>query len=187
MDASGGADSRKRCVAAYLREASADADGRRLLSTIAPGTPTPFSFRSSSVMVFWRKETSGMPQKLVSTVCSRTTLANFSAPSPMMSLNPTLHKTRVEHQTSGGADGRERCAAAYFSSNNVELLLRASARCFAPSGPTRLSNKLQTRVKHTSQRALTPSQKRAHKTHLMDCNEVFTLSISVSAMMPSAV
>ena len=49
-----------------------------------------------------------MPQKLVSTVCSRTTLANFSAPSPMMSLNPTLHKTRVEHQTSGGADGKER-------------------------------------------------------------------------------
>ena len=69
-------------------------DGRRLLSTIAPGTPTPFPSRSSSVMVFWRKETSGMPQKSVSTVCSRTTLAKFSAPSPMICC--TQHCTRQE-------------------------------------------------------------------------------------------
>ena len=107
-NASAGADGRERGAAAYLRDASAVADGRRLLSTIAPGTPIPFLSRSSSVMVFWRKETSGMPQKSLSTVCSRTTLANFSAPSPMMLLNPTLHKTRVEHQTSGGADSSEK-------------------------------------------------------------------------------
>ena len=90
-----------------MRDASAVADGRRLLSTIAPGTPIPFLSRLSSVMAFWRKETSGMPQKSLSTVCSRTTLANLSAPSPVIWLNPTLHKTRVKNQTSGGADSRE--------------------------------------------------------------------------------
>ena len=36
-----GADSRRQCAAAYLREVSAVADSRRLLSTIAPGTPMP--------------------------------------------------------------------------------------------------------------------------------------------------
>ena len=52
-------------------------------------------------MVFWRNETSGMPQKLVRTVCSRTTLANFSAPSPVMLLNATLHETGVDFKRQG--------------------------------------------------------------------------------------
>ena len=48
-----------------------------------------------------------MPQKSVSTVCSRTTLANLSAPSPVIWLNPTLHKTRVKNRkTSGFIDSR---------------------------------------------------------------------------------
>ena len=47
-------------------------------------------------MVFWRSETIGMLQKSVSDACSRTTLARLSAPSPVMSLEPTLYKTGVE-------------------------------------------------------------------------------------------
>ena len=71
---------------AHLSEVSAAAEGSNLLSTIAPGTPTPFSFRLSSVMVFSRKETSGIPQKSVIMACSSTTLARWSAASPVMLL-----------------------------------------------------------------------------------------------------
>ena len=60
----------------------AAAEGSSLLSTIAPGTPTPFSFRLSSV--FSRKEMSGIPQKSVIPACSSTTVATFSAASPVM-------------------------------------------------------------------------------------------------------
>ena len=63
----------------------------------------PLLYRLSSVMAFWRKEMSGMPQKSVSTVCSRTTLAKVSAPSPVIWLNPTLHKTRVKKSNVRGS------------------------------------------------------------------------------------
>ena len=75
---------------AHLSEVSAAAEGSSLLSTIAPGTPTPFHFRSSSVMLFSRKETSGIPQKSVMMACSSTALARWSASSPVMLLKPTL-------------------------------------------------------------------------------------------------
>ena len=74
-----------------MSDLTAAAEGSNLLSTIAPGTPTPFPFRSSSVMVFSRKETSGIPQKSVILACSSTTVARFSAASPVMPLEPTLH------------------------------------------------------------------------------------------------
>ena len=74
-----------------MSDLTAAAEGSNLLSTIAPGTPTPFAFRSSSVMVFSRKETSGIPQKSVILGCSSTTVARFSAASPVMPLEPTLH------------------------------------------------------------------------------------------------
>ena len=45
--------------------------------------------------------------------------------------------------------------AAYSSSNNVELLLRASARCIAPVAQMLLEDKLQTRIDQTRQRVLT--------------------------------
>ena len=47
---------------AHLSDLSAAADGNNLLSTIAPGTPTPLPPKESSVMLFSRKETSGIPQ-----------------------------------------------------------------------------------------------------------------------------
>ena len=73
------------CVAvAHLSDLSAAAAGSNLLSTIAPGTPTPFSFRLSSVILFSRKETRGIPQKLVMMACSSTTLASWSAASPVL-------------------------------------------------------------------------------------------------------
>ena len=71
---------------AYLSEASAAAEGSSLLSTIAPGSPTPLYSRLSSVMLFSRKEASGIPQKSVILACSSTTLARWSAASPVMSL-----------------------------------------------------------------------------------------------------
>ena len=74
-----------------MSEVSAAAEGSSLLSTIAPGTPTPFMYRLSSVMVFSRKETSGIPQKSVILACSSTMVARFSAASPVMLLEPTLH------------------------------------------------------------------------------------------------
>ena len=77
-------------LAAYFSDFSAVAVGTKLINTIAPGTPTPFLFRSRSVMLFSRSETSGMLQKSVSDVCSSTTFANCSAPSPVMPLEPTL-------------------------------------------------------------------------------------------------
>ena len=74
-----------------MSEVSAAAEGSSLLSTIAPGSPPPLPFRLSSVMLFSRKETSGIPQKSVIPACSSTTLASFSAASPVMLLQPTLH------------------------------------------------------------------------------------------------
>ena len=82
-----GALTQKRmlCVAAtHFSDLSATAEGSNLLSTIAPGTPTPLCFRKSSVMLFSRKETSGIPQKSVMLACSSTTVARFSAASPVM-------------------------------------------------------------------------------------------------------
>ena len=103
-------------MAAYLSVFSAVAEGRRLLSTIAPGTQTLLLFRSRSVMLFSRSETSGMLQKSVSDVCSSTTLANCSAPSPVMLLKPTLCGTEtgrkcqrlltVENRACGGVPER---------------------------------------------------------------------------------
>ena len=89
---SAGADTKANTFGwqAYLSEASAAAEGSSLLSTIAPGSPTPLRSRLSSVMLFSRKETSGIPQKSVITACSSTTLARWAAASPVMLLKPTL-------------------------------------------------------------------------------------------------
>ena len=74
-----------------MSDVSAAAEGSSLLSTIAPGTPTPFLFRSSSGMLFSRKDTSGIPQKSVILLCSSTAVAKFSAASPVILLKATLH------------------------------------------------------------------------------------------------
>ena len=77
-------------AAAHFSDVSATAEGSNLLSTIAPGTPTLFPLKSSSVMLFSRKETSGIPQKSVIVACSSTAMARWPAVSPLMSLKPTL-------------------------------------------------------------------------------------------------
>ena len=89
---SAGADAKANAFGrqAHLSEVSAAAEGSNLLSTIAPGTPTPLRSRLSSVMLFSRKETSGIPQKSVIMARSSTTLARWSAASPVMLLKPTL-------------------------------------------------------------------------------------------------
>ena len=74
-----------------MSDVSAAAEGSSLLSTIAPGTPTPLSCRLSFVMLFSRKDVSGIPQKSVMLACSSTTMARFSAASPVMSLSAMLH------------------------------------------------------------------------------------------------
>ena len=74
-----------------MSEVSATAEGSSLLSTIAPGTLTYLPSRLSSVMLFSRKETSGIPQKSVMMACSSTMLASCSAASPVMRLFPMLH------------------------------------------------------------------------------------------------
>ena len=89
---------------AHLSEVSAGAEGSSLLSTIAPGTPTPFPFRSSSVMLFSRSEASGIPQKSVIAACSSTTVARWSAASPVMLLKPTLWPHRGAHNNERHAD-----------------------------------------------------------------------------------
>ena len=76
--------------AAHLINLSAVAEGSSLLSTSAPGTPTPLFPRLSSVMLFSRSEASGIPQNSVIAACSSTTLARWSAASPIMLLWPTL-------------------------------------------------------------------------------------------------
>ena len=48
-----------------MSDVSAAAEGSNLLSTIAPGTPTPLRYRLSSVMLFSRSEASGIPQNSV--------------------------------------------------------------------------------------------------------------------------
>ena len=73
-----------------MSDVSAAAQGSNLLSTIAPGTPMSLNSRSSSVMLFSRKDASGIPQKSFILACSSTTAARFSAASPVMSLEPTL-------------------------------------------------------------------------------------------------
>ena len=75
---------------AHLSDVSAAAQGSNLLSTIAPGTPMPLPGRTSSLMLFSRKEASGIPQKSVILACSSTTAARFSAASPVMLLKPAL-------------------------------------------------------------------------------------------------
>ena len=76
---------------AHLSDVSAAAEGSSLLSTIAAGSSMPKPHRSRFVMLFSRKETSGIPQKSVIPACSSTTLASFSAASPVMLFQPTLH------------------------------------------------------------------------------------------------
>ena len=71
---------------AHLSDLSATVEGSSLLSTIAPGSPPPLPFRSSSVMLFSRKERSGISQKSVILACSSTTAARLSAASPVMLL-----------------------------------------------------------------------------------------------------
>jgi hypothetical protein len=96
-----GADTKANTRAGtHLSVVSAAAEGSNLLSTIAPGTPTPFSFRSSSVMLFSRSEASGIPQNSAIAACSSTTVARWSAASPVMLLKPTLCVT-------GAGDVRE--------------------------------------------------------------------------------
>ena len=74
----------------HFSEVRPVAVGIKLLRIIAPGTPTPFCDKTSSVTLFSRRETSGMPQKSVSEADSSTTLARFSDPSPLMLFQPTL-------------------------------------------------------------------------------------------------
>ena len=74
-----------------MSEVSATAEGSSLLSTITPGTLTYLPSRLSSVMLFSRKETSGIPQKSVMMACSSPMLASCSAASPVMRLSPMLH------------------------------------------------------------------------------------------------
>ena len=81
---------------AHLSEVSAAAEGSNLLSTIAPGTPTPLLNRLSSVILLSRKETSGIPQKSVIMACSSTTLARWSAASPVISLEQRLRGARAQ-------------------------------------------------------------------------------------------
>ena len=69
-----------------MSDVSAAAEGSSLLSTIAPGTPTPLFCRLSSVMLLSRSEASGIPQKSVIAACSSTTVPRWSAASPVMSL-----------------------------------------------------------------------------------------------------
>ena len=85
-------DERTLCVAAaHFSDVSATAEGSSLLSTTAPSSPKNFHCRSSSVMLFSRKEVSGIPQKSVMLACSSTAVARFSAASPVMLLQETLH------------------------------------------------------------------------------------------------
>ena len=80
----------RRAAGAHLSDVSAAAEGSSLLSTIAPGTPTPLYSRLSSVMLFSRSEASGIPQKSVIAACSSTTVAIWLAASPVMLLEQTL-------------------------------------------------------------------------------------------------
>ena len=73
-----------------MSDVSAAAEGSSLLSTIAPGSLTPFHIKLTSVMLFSRKETSGIPQKSVIVACSSTAVARWPAVLPLMSLKPTL-------------------------------------------------------------------------------------------------
>ena len=88
-----GACTRKRTFAwrRYFSDVSAAAEGSNLLSTIAPSSPTPLLSRSSSVMLFSRSEASGISQKSVILACSSTTAARFSAASPLIWFQSTLH------------------------------------------------------------------------------------------------
>ena len=76
--------------AAHLSDVIAVAEGSSLLSTRAPGTPTPLFSRLSSVILFSRSEASGIPQKSVIAACSSTTVARWLAASPVMLLEQTL-------------------------------------------------------------------------------------------------
>ena len=73
-----------------MSDVSAAAEGSNLLSTIAPGTPTPLRSRLSSVILFSRSEASGIPQKSVIAACSSTAMARWLAASPVMLLEQTL-------------------------------------------------------------------------------------------------
>ena len=89
---------------------SAAAEGSNLLSMIAPAMPTiqqrpgpgPFMLKSSSVMLFSRKEASGIPQKSVMMACSSTTLARVLAASPVASLELTLRHMEREYVKGSG-------------------------------------------------------------------------------------
>ena len=95
-----GADSRAdlgggdQLRAAHLRVVRLDCVRNKSLRTIAPTMPTPLPSRLSSVTLFSRSETRGMPQKSVSEADWSTTLARVSAASPVMPLWPTLQNKR---------------------------------------------------------------------------------------------
>ena len=110
---------------AHFSDLRAVAAGIKLLRTIAPGTPTPFFSKFSSVRPFSRSETSGMPQKLVSDADSSTALAKFAAPSPVMSLKPTLRKKKHTSQVSGGADGGESMGGSVLEGSEGLVLFEA--------------------------------------------------------------
>ena len=98
-----------------MSDVSTVAAGSSFLKTIDPGTPRLLPDRSSSVMLFSRKATSGMPQKSVIIACSRTTLARWSAASPVILLKLTLHISRVHthsantHSTEMGSRRHQGC------------------------------------------------------------------------------
>ena len=108
-----GADTKAKTRAgAHLSDVSAAAEGSNLLSTIAPGTPTPLCCRSSSVMLFSRSEASGIPQKSVIAACSSTTVARWLAASPVMLLVPTLRHGRAHGKGMSKGPARDlRCGS----------------------------------------------------------------------------
>ena len=109
-----------------MSDVSVVAAGSSWLKTIAPGTPTPLRSRSSSVMLFSRKETSGMSQKLVIMACSSTTLARLSAASPVMSLKLTLHISRA-HTNNAKAHSKEMGRRYQAATGKVFAFLSAGA------------------------------------------------------------
>ena len=74
----------------HFKDFKAVVAGNNLLKMSAPGTPTPLPFKSSSEMLFSRREERGMPPKSMSEVWVSTTCASCSAPSPVIPLLLTL-------------------------------------------------------------------------------------------------
>ena len=106
------------------------------------------------------------------------------APSTSRMFPPKL-QTRIKRMRQGVLTVGRGDKAAYLSSNNVELPLRASARCFAPSAPMLLSCKLQTGIDQTRQRVLTVAKGR--RAAYSSCTNVeFVFRASARCLAPSA-